>query len=190
MNSVLIISRTKKSIAILSDLLLETNYREITAVANCGEARRLLMERDFDLHIINAPLVDEFGDSLACSIAAKDLAQVILIVKTDLVDIIAEKVENQGVFTLAKPVQHELFWNALKLAHAAQRKIARVRDENQRLLQKIEEMRIVDRAKCILIAHLSMTEAEAHRYIEKHAMDMRLTKREIAQNIIRTYSMA
>jgi len=49
------------------------------------------------------------------------------------------------------------------------------------------DIRIIDRAKCLLISYLNMSEQEAHRYIEKQAMDMRLTKRMIAEGIIKTY---
>ena len=59
--------------------------------------------------------------------------------------------------------------------------------KNASVEEKIEEIRIVNRAKCLLIEQLKMTEPEAHRYIEKQAMDTRLSKREVAEHIIRTY---
>ena len=46
---------------------------------------------------------------------------------------------------------------------------------------------MIDRDKCILIQYLNMTESEAHRYIEKQAMDMRTTRKTIAEGILRTY---
>ena len=49
------------------------------------------------------------------------------------------------------------------------------------------EIRIVNRAKCLLIEQLKMTEEEAHRYIEKQAMDRCVTKRTVAENILSTY---
>ncbi len=55
---------------------------------------------------------------------------------------------------------------------------------NRRLQDKLEELRLVDRAKCILIALEGMSEEEAHKYIEKNAMDMRMSKKQIAQKII------
>ncbi len=45
----------------------------------------------------------------------------------------------------------------------------------------------MNRAKWLLIECLSMAEPDAHRYIEKQAMDLRITKREAAENIIKTY---
>ena len=54
--------------------------------------------------------------------------------------------------------------------------------------EKMEEIRLVNRAKWLLIEQLRMTESEAHRYIEKQAMDRCVTKRSIAENIISMYS--
>ena len=54
--------------------------------------------------------------------------------------------------------------------------------------EKMSEIRLVNRAKLLLISELSMTEPEAHRYIEKHAMDRCVAKKQIAEEIIRTYS--
>ena len=51
----------------------------------------------------------------------------------------------------------------------------------------MEEIRLVNRAKLLLVECLKMSEAEAHRYIEKTAMDRCVRRREIAENIIRTY---
>lgn len=49
------------------------------------------------------------------------------------------------------------------------------------------EARLIERAKEVLMEYLKMTEAQAHRYIEKQAMDMRITRREVAESILKTY---
>ena len=59
--------------------------------------------------------------------------------------------------------------------------------ENRKLCRKIEDMGIVDRAKCVLIQVLKMTEPQAHRYIEKQAMNMRVTRRQVAEELLKTY---
>jgi len=51
----------------------------------------------------------------------------------------------------------------------------------------MEEIRVINRAKWVLIKHVNMTEDEAHRLIEKQAMDTRTTRRAVAESIIRTY---
>ena len=52
---------------------------------------------------------------------------------------------------------------------------------------KMAENRLVNKAKWILSSELSMNEPDAHRYIEKQAMDRCIAKRTIAEEIIKTY---
>lgn len=187
MNNALIISQAEKTNSALTGILQAASIANITTLKNAGEARRFLIEKDFDLCIVNTPLPDEFGETLARHIASQGVSQVILLVRAEILDEITEKVEDYGVITLGKPISKELFWHALKLTRATHRKITAVQKENQKLIQKIEDIRIIDRAKCILVAHLAMSEPEAHRHIEKQAMDMRMTRREVAQDILKTY---
>ncbi len=188
MDSALIISYSKNIAESIAEMLKQASVINITTVSNGGEARRMLIEKDFDLYIINTPLPDEFGDRLALSIATKGISVVILIVKTELFDEVSERVEDYGVITVAKPISKHLFWNALKLAVATYKRIKVFHDENKKLAQKIEDIRIIDRAKCVLISLFSLTEPEAHRYIEKKAMDMRITRRKVAEEILKMYS--
>jgi len=187
MDSALIISYTPKIVESLTEILMQASVTNITTISNGGEARRMMVEKDFDLYIVNAPLPDEFGDRLALNIASKGISVVILIVKAELYDEISEKVEEYGVITIAKPISKSLFWNALKLAIATHKKIKALHNENTKLIQKIEDIRIIDRAKVVLVSLFSLTEVEAHKYIEKKAMDMRTTRRKVAEEILRTY---
>lgn len=187
MENALIVTSSEKSVAYLANFLTEAAIPNISVAANAGEARRMLVEQDFDLCIINAPLSDEFGERLAQRVAETSFSEVIMLVKSDYFNEISDKVEDYGVITVAKPIHRLLLWDALKLVQAAHKRLLSIQQQNKKLLQKIEDIRIIDRAKCILISHFSMTEPEAHRYIEKQSMDIRLTRREVAEEIIRTY---
>lgn len=187
MENALIVSYSKKSIAFFTDMLRSVSCDKFVIAPTCGEARRLLLERDFELCIINAPLPDESGESLSRHISAKGIVQVILVVNAGYYEEISGVVEDYGVITVSKPINSNIFWSALKLAKAAQSKLTAMKAENNKLTQKIEDIRIVDRAKCILISYLNMSEHEAHKYIEKQAMDMRIPKRAVAEGILKTY---
>lgn len=187
MESALIVSCTEKSIAYLTEILNAASYNHIVVLQSCGDARRLLLEREFDLVIINAPLHDESGESLSRYIASKGISQVILVVKSEYFDAVSAVTEDDGVLVVAKPINKVVFWSVLQLARAAGKRLTRMQAENSKLKQKIEDIRVIDRAKCILISHLNMSEQEAHRYMEKQAMDMRQTKRDIAEGILKTY---
>lgn len=187
MESALIVSCTEKSVDFFTEMLDAASCEHIATISSCSEARRILLERDFDLVIINAPLRDESGESLSRHIASKGIRQVILVVKSEYYEEVSSATEDYGVMTIAKPINRNLFWSALKLISAAQLKLKQVRAENSKLTQKIEDIRIIDRAKCILISYLNMSEQQSHRYIEKQAMDMRITKRAVAEGILKTY---
>lgn len=185
MESVLVVSSSEKGASFFSETLSAAPACQITAAASCGEARRLLLERDFDLVVVNAPLRDESGEDFARYVAGRELSQVILVVKSEFYEAISAACEEEGVLTLAKPLSKAVFWSAVSLAKAARSRIKRVQAENARLKQKIDDIRVVDRAKCLLISSMGMSEQEAHRAIEKQAMDRRSTRRAIAEEILK-----
>jgi len=186
--SALIVSCTEKSVSLFSEALTAASISQITALASAGEARRAFLEKDFDIVIIDAPLPDEFGENLSRHIAEKSLSQVILAVNSEYFNAVSAVCQEDGILTISKPVNKEIFWPALSLAKSVSRKLKRVQDENKKLKQKIEDIRIIDKAKCLLIFYHKLTEQEAHRLIEKQAMDTRSTKRAIAEEILKTYA--
>ena len=114
-------------------------------------------------------------------------AGVVLLVKAEMADEVAARVEDAGVFVVPKPLNRALLFGAVKLAQAANRRIMGLQRQNNILQQKIDDIRLVDRAKCALIQYRLLTEPEAHKYIEREAMDSRRTRREVAQAILRMY---
>ncbi|MGD9569576.1 MAG: ANTAR domain-containing response regulator [Sedimentibacter sp.] len=187
MDSVLIVSSSQKGTELLSGLVRTNGINEINAANSGSQARRLLSEAEYDLIVINTPLKDEFGDNLAITITGISTSGVILIVKNEIADEIASKVEDYGVLIVSNPIVRQVFYQAQKLALACRRRFAFIKNENIQLQNKIDEIRLVTRAKCVLIEYLNMTENQAHRYIEKQAMDLRTSRKEIAQNILKTY---
>ena len=187
MASALVVTYTEKSIGFFVELLTAAEIDDRVHVKSCGEARRLLLERDFDYVIINGPLKDERGESLSMDIAENGLTQVILIVSNEFYEAISQTTEEAGVLTVVKPLSKDILWSALKLAMSAHNRFKKINKENMKLKQRIEDIRVIDRAKYILFSHYKMSEEEAHRYIEKQAMDMRVTRRTIAENILKTY---
>ena len=187
MGSALIVSCTGKSTALFTEMLNEVSVNQITVLKSAGEARRILLEQDFDLVIVNSPLFDESGESLSQYIVSKSWSQVILAVKSEIFNAVSAVCEEDGILTISKPVNKEVFWSALSLAKSVRNRVKRIQAENAQLKQKIEDIRIIDRAKLLLISYLNLSEQEAHRFIEKQAMDLRSSKRAIAEGILKTY---
>jgi len=187
-SSALVVTNSEKSRMLFFEALTIASVSRIDVLASAGEARRTLLDKDYNIVIIDAPLPDESGESLARHIAVKDLSQVILAVNSEHFNAVSAVCQEDGVLVISKPVNKEFFWAVLSLAKSVSSRLKRIRDENAKLKQKIEDIRIIDRAKCLLISYLSLTEQESHRFIEKQAMDLRSTKRAIAEEILKTYA--
>ena len=187
MENVLVVSSLKKNTAFFIEMLQSISCHNITEAQTCGEARSLLQTQTFELCIINAPLQDETGEELATHISSTYASQVILIVHEDYCERVTALVEDCGVMTVAKPLSRTLFSCALHFAKAFENKLRLMQAKNNQLAKKVQDIRIIDRAKCILISYLNMSEPEAHSYIEKQAMDTRTTKRVVAEGILKTY---
>lgn len=187
MDSVLIVSNTSSTMQIISGLFVSQPISRIVTAQSCTEARRNLLDSEFDLIIIDTPLSDEFGDDFSLHAAESSNSGIIILIDNMRIEDFGSILEDAGIFAVPKPVAPEFFNQAVKLLIASRRKVQKLESENRKLQQKIEELRMVDRAKCVLIQTLKMTEAQAHRYIEKQSMDLRLTRIAVAENVLRTY---
>ena len=185
--SVLIVTASDSFVSSVMPLLPVTDYWPVTTVRSVSEARRRIVETDFDIVLINAPLPDDFGMRLAIDICTNSGAGVLLMVKNDLFNDIYAKVVSYGVITLSKPTNLQMVAQNLRILCVTRERMRQMQARQETVEEKIEEIRLVNRAKWLLIECLSMTEPEAHRYIEKQSMDERISKREVAENIIKTY---
>lgn len=187
LQSVLLVSSAQKGTDFLKDLLDEYNNAEITVSHNGSDTRRRVMENTFDVILINTPLTDEFGVDLAEHLAETTVSGIVILVRNENYEEVSFRVLENGIMPVAKPLHREVFYQSLNLAVATRGRLRILEKENSRLKKKLDETRLVDKAKYTLMEHMNMSEAEAHRYIEKQSMDLRLSKLSVAENILRTY---
>lgn len=185
---VLVAGGNEKLCELLSEILPKNEYAFLPPAKTAGEVRRLTMDRSVDLVILNAPLKDEFGIQLAQDLAENNMG-VLLLTGSDVFEQVSYRVEQSGVITLAKPTTKQSLYIALRALTALRSKLLQMEQKAKALQQKVADIHTVNHAKWLLIQHDNMTENEAHRFIEKQAMDMRLSRREVAESIIRTYDM-
>lgn len=185
--SVLLVSSSAKFNSSLVDLLSEDRFRPIIVASDVSSARRRLLEEEFDIVIINAPLPDDFGTRLALDVCRNGGAGVLLIVKAEHYPDISARVSPCGVLVLSKPTTAQMIIQSVDLLCGTRERLRRMEQKAASIEEKMEEIRIVNRAKWLLIEQLKMTESEAHRYIEKQAMDRCVTRREVAEKILSTY---
>lgn len=186
--SILLVSDSDNFNKSLVELLPEAYYYPLKIVSSISSAKRAFLERKYDFVIINSPLPDDIGTRFAIDISNEKGALALIFTKNDLYCDIYAKVVPHGLFTLAKPITKQTFNQALDWLCTTRERLRKIENKTTSMEDKMKEIRLVNRAKWILIDVMNMTEADAHRYIEKHAMDECITKREVSENIIKTYS--
>ena len=184
---VLVVSSTESFGTSMAPLLPPTDYYPVVYARSSAEAQRLLAENSYDIVIINTPLPDDLCLRWASYVSRNTTAGVLLLVKSDRYTETSAKMLSYGVMTLPKPTSSQMLTQTLGVLCATRERLRRMEEKQLSVEQKMEEIRLVNRAKWLLIETLGMSEAESHRYIEKQAMDLRISKAQVARNIIHTY---
>ena len=183
---VLVAGANDKTFALLQTLLPGSSYDPPLRAGSAGDAKRMALDYAVDIAILNAPMRDEFGTQLALDLA-RDNVGVLLLVPGESFDGVRDQMEDEGVMALAKPLTRQTLEMGLHMIMALRGKLLQMDRRNRALQEKMTDIRTINRAKWLLIEQLRMTESEAHYYIERQAMDTRLSRREVAENIIRSY---
>ena len=183
----LIISKTEASLRAIAQMLKSENYDEIDCITAVEIAKDRLSESEYDAIVINTPLENESGLDFSVYCAERTKACVILIVQQERSVEAFNAVESHGVLVISKPINKHLFHHYLIFTQCFKERLLAFERENEKLKSKLEEVSVINRAKLLLIQCLSMTEQQAHRYLEKQAMNMRTSKVSIAKQVIRTY---
>ena len=186
--SVLLVSASEKVNDALKGFLPRERFGPVAAAGTVARARRMLAERDYDLVIINSPLPDDFGRKLAADVCAGSEGVALLLVRSDLYDQVRPGMTSQGVLVARRPLERSALEQILEAMCSIRERLRRIRKKTVSLEERMEEIRLVNRAKWALISAMQMTEEEAHRYIQKQAMDLCVSKKEAAEMILRTYS--
>lgn len=187
MERIYIHAKTEEMCAVIADAIEPVDTELV-----CGWTDEDVEERDlseYDVIIISTPLRKEFGLDLVARVSKQTSASIIVLTRADIVDAVQERIKFTGAFTLGRPFSKGTLMQTIRMAMLTREKVERLEQENTRLSRKLSDIKLIDRAKCCLIQYLNLTEEQAHRHIQKLAMDTHATQREIAEDILKTYSM-
>lgn len=181
----MIVSKREKMVDFIKSAMPPERFSPVYTAGSAACARRTLLGKPVDIVIIDTPLPDEFGTRLAADVSRDCAAAVI--VKPELVERTAYKLEPFGVVTLPGTLYRSVLYQTLMLLSSSVTKMTRLRESTESLNLKLREIKKVTKAKSFLISEKGMTEEQAHRYIEKTAMDRGIKKYEVAKEIINEY---
>ena len=182
-HSVLVVTKDSK-ISQATGIMLMPPLFETEVLSDFNEARRRISERRYN--IILADYAEGKGEDFAVD-ASESLSTILLLTPTALFEEVSYRVEGYGIITVSTPFDQFYFYSSIKTAIAVQYKVQILSSQTTKLKVKMEEIRLVNRAKMLLMQNLKMTEQEAHRYIEKEAMDRGMKKIAVSEEVIKTY---
>ena len=182
-HSVLVVSKDSKLSSTVSIMLMPPLF-ETEVMCDFNEARRRVSERVYNIILVD--YAEGNGADFAVD-AAESPSTILLLTPPQLFEEVSYRVEGYGIITMPNQFDQFYFYNMIKAAIAMQYKVQVLSSKATQLKVKMEEIRLVNRAKMLLMQNMSMTEQEAHRYIEKEAMDRGMRKTAIAEEIIRRY---
>ena len=174
----------------LDSMLLSEGFAPAHCVSSVSEAKRSLINTDMDLIILDSHL--SFKESVQFAmdlVRGKSLSSgIILLVDSSVYEKTLYQAERMGIVTFKKPLDAHLIMQTIRLLLTFQAKIRKLESRADKLQQKLEGDRLVNRAKLILMDRLKLNEEDAHYFIEKQAMDACVKKTVIASDIIRKYT--
>lgn len=165
---------------------LEDFHAKITCCFDDDEAAAADLS-DYELVIVSTPLRTEFGLNFVADVHSRTDAIILVLAKTEIADEVQDRIRFTGAYVLPRPFSKQSLVQTIKTAQMAKNNMQRLEQEKNRLSKQLDDVKTIDRAKCCLIEYLNLTESQAHRHIQKLAMDTRRTQRDVAEDILTTY---
>jgi response regulator NasT len=166
----------------LVEMLTEAGYEIIAQATNGEEAIALANEHKPDLAILDVQMPVLDGISAAEKIIV--IAPVLMLTafsQRELVD----RARDAGVMAyVVKPFTISDLVPAIEIAISRHTQMRSLADEVADLHDRLETRKVIDRAKGILMKALNLTEPEAFSWIQRAAMDRRITMKEVAEAVI------
>ena len=168
----------------LVELLTDEGYTVVGQAGDGETAVKLARELEPDLVVMDVKMPVMSGIEAAEIIMDERIAPVVMLTAFSQRDLVEQAREAGAMAYVVKPFDASDVVPAIEMAMARFAELRAVEDEVADLSERLESRKLVDQAKGILQDNFGMTEAEAFRWIQKQAMDMRKSMREVAEGVI------
>lgn len=168
----------------LAEMLAEEGYDVVGQAGDGQKAIDLAEEHRPDLVILDVKMPVLDGIAAAEAIAGKRIAPVVMLTAFSQRELV-ERARDAGAMSyIVKPFSQSDLVPAIEMAISRFAEIQQLEAEVTDLQDRLETRKAVDRAKSILQDQLSLTEPEAFRWIQKTAMDLRMSMRQVAEGVV------
>lgn len=167
----------------LREILEEEGY-EVVEAADGEEAVRLAREVRPELAILDIKMPRKDGLEAAQEISEEGIAPVLILTAYSQRDLVEQAAEAGAMAYLVKPFQKHDLLPAIEIAKGRYKQVSALADEVGDLTERLESRKAIDRAKGVLMDRFKMSESDAFHFIQKAAMEQRVTMRQVAEKVI------
>jgi two-component system, response regulator PdtaR len=168
----------------LAEMLSEEGYDVVGQAGDGAKAIELAEELRPDLVILDVKMPVLDGIAAAERIASQRIAPVVILTAFSQRDLVERARDAGAMAYLVKPFSKTDLVPAIEMAVSRFAEVTLLESEVADLTERLETRKAVDRAKNVLQEQLKLTEPEAFRLIQKTAMDLRLSMRQVAEGVI------
>jgi response regulator NasT len=168
----------------LAEMLTEEGYDVVGQAGDGAKAVELAEQLRPDLVILDVKMPVLDGIAAAERIAGQRIAPVVILTAFSQRDLVERARDAGAMAYLVKPFTQGDLVPAIEMAVSRFAELAQLETEVADLQDRLETRKAVDRAKSILQEQLQLTEPEAFRWIQKTAMDLRLSMRQVAEGVV------
>ncbi|MBT3318369.1 MAG: ANTAR domain-containing protein [Clostridia bacterium] len=163
---------------------LQRNGYSVDICTSSSEVLRRVRQGTPDILLINYDMPDMTGLETAAIIGDENICSVILLIKNEQRKLCIGQIEDYDITLHQKPINRIALLSTIDTVIQSRRRVQKLSKELKKLKRGMEERKIIDRAKGILMQAKSISEAEAYRRIQKMSMDSRVSMKDISQKII------
>jgi response regulator NasT len=168
----------------LAEMLTEEGYDVVGQAGDGAKAIELAEQLRPDLVILDVKMPVLDGIAAAERIAGQRIAPVVILTAFSQRDLVERARDAGAMAYLVKPFTQAELVPAIEMAVSRFAEVALLEQEVADLHDRLETRKAVDRAKSILQEQLQLSEPEAFRWIQKTAMDLRLSMRQVAEGVV------
>jgi response regulator NasT len=168
----------------LAEMLTEEGYDVVGQAGDGAKAVELAESLRPDLVILDVKMPVLDGIAAAERIARQRIAPVVILTAFSQRDLVERARDAGAMAYLVKPFSKGDLVPAIEMAVSRFSELALLEQEVADLSDRLETRKAVDRAKSILQEQLQLSEPEAFRWIQKTAMDLRLSMRQVAEGVV------
>jgi len=168
----------------LAEMLAEEGYDVVGQAADGEQAIALAESLRPDLVVLDVKMPKLDGIAAAERIAAQRIAPVVILTAFSQRDLVESARDAGAMAYLVKPFSRTDLVPAIEMAVSRFAELAALDREVADLSERLETRKAVDRAKGVLQKDLGLSEPEAFRWIQKTAMDLRLSMRQVADGVV------